>query len=463
MEATIDRIDQMNEEISQQLSAPQRVGAEQGRAVQQDDAPALMHYALSNKLYYIQDEEGYWIAQTLGDAKRYLSLEVYNKLRKADRPEQRIEQHILLCQRRHNVFHAGPIAGYDQGLYNMGGNRVLVTRGPKLIKARKGDWSNLKWFMESLLEDQVGYMHAWVKCAVATLAKGPRFRRGQAVILTGKSGCGKSVWQDILTELFGGRAADPFKFLSGETSFNGDLIENEHLAIEDKGSSTDTRTRRKFGVELKSLVANNSQRGEDKFMKALRATPFNRLTFSLNDEPENLMVLPPLDESLQDKISIYKCHRVPFQFRKDDEDAFDAWREQITGELPAYLAYLKAWKIPADLQDLRYGCTEWRHPEIVALLEDLQPELMLIQIIDAVQPWSDYSNKFTGTAAQLHENLLEKDKSGRIAKLLWYTTACGVLLAKLAKKMPDRVTHAKRKQGHVIWTVNPAKAVKTED
>jgi hypothetical protein len=35
--------------------------------------------------------------------------------------------------------------------------------------------------------------------------------------------------------------------------------------------------------------------------------PFWRLSITLNDEPENLLILPPLDESLGDKIMLLRA------------------------------------------------------------------------------------------------------------------------------------------------------------
>ena len=37
--------------------------------------------------------------------------------------------------------------------------------------------------------------------------------------------------------MFGGRAARPYQFMSGLTSFNSDLFEAEHLMIEDEQAS----------------------------------------------------------------------------------------------------------------------------------------------------------------------------------------------------------------------------------
>jgi hypothetical protein len=44
-----------------------------------------------------------------------------------------------------------------------------------------------------------------------------------------------------------------------------------------------------------------------KHREALTLDPIWRMTISLNEEPESLQVLPPLDESLEDKIIILRA------------------------------------------------------------------------------------------------------------------------------------------------------------
>ena len=69
-------------------------------------------------------------------------------------------------------------------------------------------------------------------------------------------------------------------------------------------------------------------------------TPFWRLTMSMNEEPEDLMVLPPFDEGIADKIILVKGYdnelvrgMVTGQNQKAVWDAFKA-------EFPAFLHFL---------------------------------------------------------------------------------------------------------------------------
>ena len=93
-----------------------------------------------------------------------------------------------------------------------------------------------------------------------------------------------------------------FTFVSGDTGFNGELFGAEHLIIEDEMAQRDMRSRRRTGTALKGLVANDVQRCRKMYHDAVALKPFWRVTISLNDEPEDLLVLPPLDDGIRDKL-----------------------------------------------------------------------------------------------------------------------------------------------------------------
>ena len=68
--------------------------------------------------------------------------------------------------------------------------------------------------------------------------------------------------------------------------------------------------------------------------------PYRRLTITLNAEPEALLVLPPLDEHLADKILLLRSSRFPLPMptvTKDERREF--WRRLIA-ELPSFLHFL---------------------------------------------------------------------------------------------------------------------------
>src|SRR5262249_24635394 len=148
---------------------------------------------------------------------------------------------------------------------------------------------------------------------------------------------------------------------------------------EDEQPSTDLRARRNFGTKIKEIAANISQSCHHKFHGALTLPPFWRATISLNDEPENLMILPPMDESIADKISIFRIVKkqmpMPTATLKDRQN----FAEAIAKELPHFVDFLlNNWTIEAELVSQRFGIKEYHHPDILLQLGALAPENRLL-------------------------------------------------------------------------------------
>src|SRR5205085_2237776 len=77
------------------------------------------------------------------------------------------------------------------------------------------------------------------------------FRPGPALGLAGDANCGKSLLQYIITQILGGRQADPWKYMIGEEKHNTDMIGAEHWCAEDPPSTLDSRTRGFFTSMIK--------------------------------------------------------------------------------------------------------------------------------------------------------------------------------------------------------------------
>jgi hypothetical protein len=111
--------------------------------------------------------------------------------------------------------------------------------------------------------------------AITTMAK----RQSLVLVLAGDPDCGKSFIQEfIITPTLGGRRIDPFKVASGQTRFNGELNEAEHLMIQDAAAKKDMASRQLLGDYIKQIAANNSTHHEDKGRKGLTLEPIRRMS-----------------------------------------------------------------------------------------------------------------------------------------------------------------------------------------
>jgi len=114
--------------------------------------------------------------------------------------------------------------------------------------------------------------------------------------------------------------------------------------------------------------------------------PFWRVTISVNDEPENLMILPPLDDSILDKIMLFKVAR-PNCLPTDALSERQRFGSAIDRELPAFIHFLvHEHRIRAALVSGRTGIKSYHNPELTEGVEDLSPEAALISMLEIILP-----------------------------------------------------------------------------
>ena len=364
----------------------------------------------------------------------------------------------LLCeiQTDNHIHFAGPLAGHQRGIHDMGGARLLATNSPSIIQPQAGEWPTLQAVITGLLQDpdaemrQVQTFLAWLKIARETLVIGRR-RPGQCIALAGPRGSGKSLLIDITEAVLGGRRANPYAYFTGRTNFNADLAGAELLAVDDEAGSTDFRSRIKFSASIKSCLFSGGVRIEGKHKTAFNFKPCWRMLIALNDEPASLLVLPPITEDNADKITLFRCHKKPLPmptYTLDEQEAFFA---QLVSEIPAMLAFLESWEIPEGIREERCGVTFYHHPAILAALHELSPEGQLIGMIDTAVAAGGIQLPWTGTAVELKAALATCHTISRDAeKLLQSAHSTGSYLARLEG---DRVTRLPFRDGIQRWGI----------
>ena len=168
----------------------------------------------------------------------------------------------MKIQSGQNVAYVGLLAGHDPGIYEMAGNLILVTKGPRFIQPVVGDWPVLGRLFDGLFVDddvdQRPYFYGWLKMALMSF-KNRHWRASQLMALAGEKGSGKSITQNLITELFGGRSRKPYRAMTGGTTFNSELFGGEHLMLEDESAAVDIRSRIQFAANIKSLLVNRDQ------------------------------------------------------------------------------------------------------------------------------------------------------------------------------------------------------------
>jgi hypothetical protein len=358
---------------------------------------------------------------------------------------------------------AGPLAGHPRGIHETNGCRILATSSPKIIQTRAGEWPTLQAVISGLLEDpdarqaQVKTFLGWLKIARQSLVSNRR-RPGQALALAGPRGSGKSLLIDITEAALGGRRANPYPFFSGRTNFNGDLAGAELLAVDDDAGSSDIRARRHLAANIKSNLFAGAVRIEGKNKTAFTFRPCWRMMIAVNDEPEALLVLPPLSEDIIDKIILFRCHKRPLPMPAHTLDEKEKFFAQLMAEMPAMLEWLENWEIPEEIAEERCGVRFFHHPAIVAALRELSPEGQLLALIDTAAEGGALPLPWTGTAAELRTILTHAPQTSRDAEKLLgsWVPAAGTYLGRLEG---DRVEGLPMLNGIARYRVFPSGAV----
>lgn len=406
------------------------------------------------KDYHIPDEDGGCVAVN----ERQLSTELKRRGFSSDEGDGRMSETAEITnriQRSHAVDFTGRLAGWKKGFHRTQNARLLITESPALIVPVNGPWDTLHTVFENTLgEGQLPYFYGWLKVALEAL-NACRARTGQALVLCGQAGAGKNLLRALITAMFGGRVTFPYQFMTEGTAFNHDLFGAETLAIEDEAGSRDFRSRQRFGSAIKKLTANEDQRYHRKFGDPLTLSPCQRLIISLNNEPVRLLVLPPIESDIADKLIIFKVAKREMPMPTDTTQNRDAFWAKLKGELPAFLHYLTQWQIPESLRCPRFGVIHYHHPELLEALQEFQPEDKLLELIDEAifAPGTKHKERWTGKAEELRrELLLDVSRKWEVDEVLPHQNSCGTLLGRLRERDPGRIDNTVI-NGRTHWTV----------
>jgi hypothetical protein len=342
----------------------------------------------------------------------------------------------VLCYIRSNRFvaHTGPVAGYPIGRHTApeSGTAFLVNHPPRIIEAKKGSYAFIKRFLTELLGAQAHIAVAHLRQARLNLRNMQR-RPLPALALVGPRNCGKSMFIEICRRSLGGRAANAFAALSG-ADFNADTLGAELLMIDDEIASKDHRARTALAQGIKKNAFAGSVRFRPLYHEAINMRPIQMTIIAVNDEAEHLQVLPIMDESMKDKLTLLQCSQATLNGMDDREKI----SRKVDKELPGFLHMLDTSKHPKDLRDQRTGVAAWQNPDVLTRLETISAEQrfreLLLQcsvLVDAIKT----RGAWEGTAAEVEQWLTDNcmPTAHAARSLLTWNAACGTYLGRLAK------------------------------
>jgi hypothetical protein len=414
-------------------------------------------YDRARKEVLVLDAKGDWFAVNETQLRRQCKCRGMAVKPSEDDPASPFDRFLVKLQDTRGIHFAGPLAGHSKGLRYVNGLPVLITSSPRFIQPAAGDWPTIQSLITGMFTDgrfdQTVYFYGWLKMALESLTNGAG-KPGQVLVLAGPAEAGKSLLQSIITWCFGGRESKPYAYMTGRTDFNADLFGSEHLRLDDEQASTDMRARKAFGARIKELLFGQGQRLHAKHRDAITLDPIWRMTVSLNEEPESMQVLPPLDESLEDKLMILRITKRPMPMPTATTEQQRAFSDRIKSELPAFIHWLaNHHEITPEMRNERCGIRHWHHPELMAAIRELSPESRLLSLIDMTVNASPF---WEGTAEELERTLTCNSSSVRqeASKLLYWNNACGTYLGRLARDEPTRVEKVRTHESRA-WRILP--------
>jgi len=186
---------------------------------------------------------------------------------------------------------------------------------------------------------------------------------GQAIFIAGDKGIGKTLLSNgIVSRMVGGHQ-DAREFLLGTgSSFTDYILESPLLTMDDAEPVADSRMQTKFSNNVKRMVANPYHHYDRKFRDSGQTLWLGRIIVTCNLDPESLRILPSLELSNREKVSMFRARGGDIEFLP-----FQELQGLLDEELPFFARWLLDWRVPAQFKGTaRFGTQAYHDP----LLDD---------------------------------------------------------------------------------------------
>jgi hypothetical protein len=346
----------------------------------------------------------------------------------------------------------GKLAGYPRGIFKKHGRLHLVTEEAKLADPAPGNWPLIKSVIEQAFpdDDARAVFLAWLAGGIDAIRQSIH-QPAPMLVMAGPAGAGKSLIAHISKMAMGGRCANPMTAWSGKLPWNDNLLASELLLIDDSVASTDPRARKSFGANFKEAIYAGEVEINTRRKSSISLRPVWRVMVCCNETPENLSIIPPLEDGIEDKIILLKVAKVETPMPACTPSEKDAFASALIDELPAFLHFLQSVQLPDHLADTasRSGVIAWKDQELLAAVREISPEARLENLL-ALAIEKGFIDLAPGesqdmTAAEVQSMLQDRDSptSKQADGLLKYDALCGRLLSVLFKQGSPFVTDDK--------------------
>ena len=298
-----------------------------------------------------------------------------------------VEEALLTVSNNNRIDEIAPVVFSSERIVSYNATRILNCSNLVPVEP-DSDGDPAKWpflhqwlnqlFANSSKNSALDYFYSWMqRFYTAVLDRVPL--QGQALLLVGPTGRGKSLLSNkIISGLVGG-FSDASDYLSGQTKFNKDLGRVASWVIDDTTSAASFQDQRRATELLKRAVANPRVEYMAKYADAMSIPWTGRVILSLNMDANSLSVIPSLDTSNRDKLmALLISNKSTNSFPANSQ--LEATIEQ---ELPHFGKFLLDWKVPKEVEDVgRFGVQSYIDPTIADAAYDNSSRSSIAELVE---------------------------------------------------------------------------------
>lgn len=374
-----------------------------------------------------------------------------------DESKAKIESDFESIEIDNAVDWCGKLAGYGRGISSHQGRKFLITDGFNIPHSVEGDSPLHDKVIREAFPDETSHIVflAWLAAGVKAVRAGIH-QSAPMLVLAGEANAGKSLLAHIVKMALGGRSANPMTAWSGKLPWNDNLLGAELLLIDDSVSSTDPRARKAFGAMFKEAVYAGDVTINTRQKSSFSCRPVWRVMICCNETPENLSVIPPLEEGIEDKIALLRVNKITPPMPAEAPAEKKAFAAALNDELPAFLHMLEKVELPPSLKDSRSGVTAWKDPQLLKDLMEISPEVSFENMLEIALTGNIFSEEPQETiwmSAVEVRNLLDSNSQTRqqASTLLKYDPNTGRYLSTLKKRGSRIVKESKVVNGQTRY------------
>jgi len=402
------------------------------------------------KTFFMKAADGIWRYEMVAMLSSELKCRGFSDRAPKGKAMSDMDTAKAFIREQRRVDGAGPSLYNPSEIWFEGGKRYLNTsKNIQIVPATAtaGEWGvdfpRYAAIFDNVFisDDYRDIFLAWFKRFYESAERG-RLSMGQAMILVGPVHCFKTFFIEKLLKPAMGGYADLSSIVSGEgNGFNADLFHSPLAVIDDTRAAESEAQLNRYASAIKKLVAHGTHKYHEKYLTPIMVEWRGRVVIAANDDPVSIKAVPALNISNEDKI-------IALAMKTFEDGPTVEELKDVETELPALLAWLKAWDIPPKYIDApnRYYIRSFIAPEV---REKIEASSRTAELRDTLNAWWERrgtNEPWEGTAVELHQSFNDVfDNAGLTRE--WPVRVLGRRLAELQTQGDPNVELIARRVG----------------